>query len=80
MLQVIFDSVAQPGNGCSECLLCFLHVQQSFFERERRNEWTAAAFRVSQRFIDEEYLHAFGTEVPVYRLQTWDVSDERWSG
>jgi hypothetical protein len=55
-------------------------MQESLFQRERRHVRTAAAFRVSQRFINEENLHAFGTEVPMYRLQTGDVSDERWSG
>ena len=35
---------------------------------------------MSQRFVNEKDLYAFWTKVPMYRLQTGDVSYERWSG
>lgn len=80
MFQIIVDCVAQPGNGSSQGLLRFLNVKKTFFECERSHVWTTSTLGVSECFVNEEYLNAFGTKVPVYRLQTGDVSNERWSG
>jgi hypothetical protein len=80
VFQIILDRVAQPGNRRAQSSFCFLDVQQSFFESEWRDVGVAAAFGVSKCLIDEINLYAFGAEVPMYRLQTGDVSNERWSG
>lgn len=55
-------------------------MEQTFFEGKRSDVVVGAAFGMSEGFVDEVDGNVFGTEVPMYRLQTGDVSDERWSG
>ncbi len=53
-------------------------MQQSFFESKRRD--VAVVFGMSERLVDEENLHTFGTKVSMDRLQTGDISNKGGSG
>ncbi|MFT5323866.1 MAG: hypothetical protein ACI8P0_001720 [Planctomycetaceae bacterium] len=55
-------------------------MQQAFFEGKRSDVVVGATFRMSESFVDKVDGNVFGTEVPMYRLQTGDVSDEGGSG
>ncbi len=80
MLQVVVHRVAQPRNGRPQSALGLFDVKQAFFECKRSDVVAAATFRMSERFVDEVDGNVSGTEVPMYRLQTGDVSDEGGSG
>ena len=79
VLEPIVHRIHEPGNRGAQLLLGLPGVSQSLVERERLHV-VAGQFRVGQRLVDEEELHVLRAVVPIHRLQTGDVPQERRSG
>ena len=79
VLQPVIHCVHDPRNCRSQLLLRLLGVGEPLVESDRLHV-VPNQFGVSERLVDEQELYALGTVVPIRRLQTGDVPEERRSG